>query len=170
MLCRTFWDVLLQKRPTFSKLLDILNIWNWFITKAYGCTYTYMYLTSEGPCIIFCNIYTFQRDTQCSSTDCLLMLRCQLYMFRTVTVHPQELLFRWCMCRLWYVVRTALSDTSSWYNVWGRTASSSSNVISLGLTIFDLPFVLQPSFWRKRVGRKDWQSCRWRRLSVLLVP
>ena len=22
-------------------------------------------LTLEGPCIIFCNIYTFQRDTQC---------------------------------------------------------------------------------------------------------
>ena len=39
------------------------------------------------------NIYTFQWDTQCSSTDCLLMLRCQLYMFRTVTVHPQDLLF-----------------------------------------------------------------------------
>ena len=74
-------------------------------------------LTLEGPCIIFCSIYTFQRDTQCSSTDCLLMLRCQLYMFRTVTVHPQELLFRCCMCRLWYVVRTALSDTSRWYNV-----------------------------------------------------
>ena len=51
-----------------------------------------MYLTLEGACIIFCNIYTFQRDTQCSSTDCLLMPRCQLYMFRTVTVHPQELL------------------------------------------------------------------------------
>ena len=49
-------------------------------------------------------MYTFQRDTQCSSTDCLLMLRCQLYMFRTVTVHPQELLFRCCMCRLWYVL------------------------------------------------------------------
>ena len=44
------------------------------------------------------NIYTFQRDTQCSSTECLLMHRCQLYMFRTVTVHPQELLFRCCMC------------------------------------------------------------------------
>ena len=41
-------------------------------------------------------------------------------MFRTVTVHPQELLFRCCMCRLWYVVRTALSDTSGWYNVRGR--------------------------------------------------
>ena len=52
-------------------------------------------LTLEGPCIIFCNIYAFQRDTQCSSTDCLLMHRCQLYMFRTVTVHPQELLFTW---------------------------------------------------------------------------
>ena len=52
----------------------------------------------------FCNIYTFQRDTQCSSTDCLLVLRCQLYMFRTVTVHPQELLFRYCTCRLWYVL------------------------------------------------------------------
>ena len=44
------------------------------------------YLTLEGPCIIFCNIYTFQRDTHCSCTDCLLILRCQLYMFRTVTV------------------------------------------------------------------------------------
>ena len=61
-------------------------------------------LTLEGPCITFCNIYTFQRDTQRCSTDCLLMHRCQLYMFRTVTVHPQELLFRCCMCRLWYVV------------------------------------------------------------------
>ena len=60
---------------------------------------------------------------------CLLVLRCQLYMFRTVTVHPQELLFRCCMCRLWYVVRTALSYTSRWYNVWG---SSSSNVVPAG--------------------------------------
>ena len=38
-------------------------------------------------------------------------------MFRTVTVHPQELLCRYCMCRLWYVVRNALSDTSSRYKV-----------------------------------------------------
>ena len=68
-------------------------------------------------------IHTFQRDTQCCSTNCLLMHRCQLYMFRTVTVRPQELLFRCCMCRLWYVVRTALSDTSRWYNVWGRACS-----------------------------------------------
>ena len=82
-----------------------------------------MNLTLEGPCIIFCNMYTFQRDTQCCNTDCLLMHRCQLYIFRTVMVHPQELLFRCCTCRLWYVVRTALSDTSRWYNVWGRTAS-----------------------------------------------
>ena len=48
-------------------------------------------------------IYTF-RDTRCCSTDCLLMHRCQLYMFRTITVHPQQLLFRCCMCRLWYVL------------------------------------------------------------------
>ena len=40
------------------------------------------------------NIYTFQQDTHCRSTDCLLILRCQLYMFRAVMVHPQELLFR----------------------------------------------------------------------------
>ena len=26
-------------------------------------------LTLEGPCIIFCNIYTFQQDTQRSCTD-----------------------------------------------------------------------------------------------------
>ena len=77
-------------------------------------------LILEGPCIIFCNIYTFQRYTQCCSTDCLLMHRCELYMFRTVTVHPRELLFRCCMCRLWYVVRNALSDTSRWsrWNVY----------------------------------------------------
>ena len=54
--------------------------------------------------LIIRNICTFQRDTQCICTDCLLILRCQLYMFRTVTVHPQELLFRCCMCRLWYVL------------------------------------------------------------------
>ena len=48
---------------------------------------------------------------------CLLMLRCQPYMFRTVMVHPQELLCRYCMCRLWYVVRNALLDTFSWYSV-----------------------------------------------------
>ena len=54
--------------------------------------------------LIKCNIYTVQQDTQCSCTDCLLILRCQLYMFRTVTVRPQELLFRCCMCRLWYVL------------------------------------------------------------------
>ena len=35
---------------------------------------------------------------------CFLVLRCQLYMFQTVTVHPQELLCRYCMCRLWYVL------------------------------------------------------------------
>ena len=52
----------------------------------------------------FCNIYTFQRDTQCCSTDCLLMHTCQFCMFRTVTVHLQELLFRCCMCSLWHVL------------------------------------------------------------------
>ena len=35
---------------------------------------------------------------------CLLVLRCQLYMFRTVTVYPQELHCRHCMCTLWYVL------------------------------------------------------------------
>ena len=50
------------------------------------------------------------------------MHRCQLYMFRTVTVRPQELLFRCCMCRIWYVVGNALSDTSSWWcNFWGSS-------------------------------------------------
>ena len=46
-----------------------------------------------------------------------LVLRFQLYMFRTSSVHPQELLCRYCICRLWYVVRSALPDTYSWYNV-----------------------------------------------------
>ena len=50
-------------------------------------------------------------------------------MFRTVTVHPQELLFRCRMCRPLYVARNALPDTSRWHNVWG---SSSSKVVPAG--------------------------------------
>ena len=52
---------------------------------------------------------------------CLLVLKCQLYTFWTVTVHPQELLCRNCMCRLWNVVKDALSDTSSWYSWYSWT-------------------------------------------------
>ena len=47
----------------------------------------------------------------------LLVLRFELYMFWTVTVHPQELLYRYCICRQWYMVRNALPNTSSWYNI-----------------------------------------------------
>ena len=36
------------------------------ITGFQGCVCEGRYLTLEGPCIISCNIYTFQRDTQCS--------------------------------------------------------------------------------------------------------
>ena len=41
-----------------------------YICIIFAC-WAFMNLTLEGPCIIFCNIYTFQQDTQCSSTDCL---------------------------------------------------------------------------------------------------
>ena len=77
------------------------------------------------------NIYTHSNEIHnvVALVKCLLILRCQLYMFRTVTVRPQELLCRYCMCRLWYVVRNALPDTSSWYNAWG---SSSSSVVPAG--------------------------------------
>ena len=37
-------------------------------------------------------------------SKCLLVLRCQLYVFRTIMVHPQEFLCSNCMCRLWYVL------------------------------------------------------------------
>ena len=101
-------------------------------------------MTLEGPCIIFCNIYTFQRDTHCRSTECLLILRCQLYMFRTVKVHPQELLFRCCMCRLWYVVRTALSDTSRWYKGWGSSSSTfQRDIVGMYIYIFNMFRVLK---------------------------
>ena len=70
-------------------------------------------LTLEGPCIIFAiYIHSNEIHNVVALIKFLLILRCQLYMFRTVTVHPQELLCRYCMCRLWYVVRNALSDTS----------------------------------------------------------
>ena len=58
-------------------------------------------------------------------------------MFRTVTVHPQEILFRCCICRLWYVVRNALCDTSRWYNVWGRINNQCCNIVYLfGMYIY----------------------------------
>ena len=63
------------------KMLDILFMVRNAIRK-FMCLNKFVNLTLEGPCIIFCNIYTFQRDTQCGSTDCLLMLRCQ---YRTRT-------------------------------------------------------------------------------------
>ena len=49
-------------------------------------------------------IYLNEIHNVVALVKCLLVLRCQLYMFRTVTVHPQELLCRYCMCRLWYVL------------------------------------------------------------------
>ena len=73
-----------------------------------------MVLTLEGPCIIFAiYIQSNEIHSVVALIKCLLVLRCQLYMFLTVTVHPQEFLCRHCMCRLWYVVRNALSNTSS---------------------------------------------------------
>ena len=64
-------------------------------------------LTLEGPCIIFAiYIQSNKIHNVVALIKFLLVLRCQLYMFRTVTVHPQELLCRYCMCRLWYVVET----------------------------------------------------------------
>ena len=59
----------------------------------------------EGPCIIFA-IYIQSNEIHnvVALIKFLLVLRFQLYMFRTVTVHPQEPLCRYCMCRLWYVL------------------------------------------------------------------
>ena len=50
-------------------------------------------LTLEGPCIIFAiYIQSDEIHNEVALIKFLLALRCQLYMFRTVTVHPQELL------------------------------------------------------------------------------
>ena len=78
--------------------------------------------------VISCNIYTFQSDTQCSCTDCLLILRCQLYMFRTVTVHPQEHLCRYCMCRLWYVLIRPAGTTFYQQDVSAHTIVSTYSI------------------------------------------
>ena len=55
---------------------------------------TVMYLTLEGPCIIFFAMYIHSNEIHnvVALVKCSLVLRYQLYMFRTVTVHPQELL------------------------------------------------------------------------------
>ena len=88
-------------------------------------------LTLEGPCIIFAiYIQSDEIHNVVALVKFLLVLRCQLYMFRTVTVHPQELLCRYCMCRLRYVVRNAVPDASSWYSVLGRTVTTLTEVCS----------------------------------------
>ena len=56
-----------------------------------------MNLTLEGSRIIFAiYIHSNKIHNVVALIKCLLSLRCQLYMFRTVTVHPQELLCRYC--------------------------------------------------------------------------
>ena len=118
-----------EVRKYFSPLIFLADDATWMMFDFHdviqsGCAQysnseIHLNLILEGLCIIFCNIYIHSNEIHnvVALFKCLLVLRCQLYMFRTVTVHPQELLFRCCMCRLWYVVRTALSDTSRWYNV-----------------------------------------------------
>ena len=68
-------------------------------------------------------------------------------MFRTVTVHHQELLSRCCMCRLWYVVRNALPDTSSWYNVLGRHLSTNKHLISATTLCISLECIYIAKKW-----------------------
>ena len=63
------------------------KIWHWKVRVSFFAIY----------------IYSNEIHNVVALIKCLLVLRCQLYMFWTITVHPQELLFRYCMCRLWYV-------------------------------------------------------------------
>ena len=74
----------------------------WILTENF-CN-TGKCLTLEGPCIIFA-IYTQSNEIHnvVALIKFLLVLRCQLYMFRTVTVHPQELL-----------VDTVCADCGTW--------------------------------------------------------
>ena len=68
-----------------------------------SCSKIYVSVTLEGPCIIFA-IYIQSNEIHdvVALIKYLLVLRSQLYVFWTVTVHPRELLCRYCMCR--YVV------------------------------------------------------------------
>ena len=98
----------------FSETLYALITWHWKVRVSF---LQYIYIQSNKIHNVVALI------------KCLLVLRFQLCMFRTITVHPQELLCRYCKCRLWYVVRNALPGTSSWYSVLGRT---SYNVVPAG--------------------------------------
>ena len=75
-------------------------------------------------------------------------------MFRTVTVHPQELLCRYCMCRLWYVVIRVLRDTfSRTYRVVRFLPQSAYTVSTKKLLRMDRwgpkHIELQPKCWLK---------------------
>ena len=102
---------------TGSDFIELMNTTAKHYRKSMSVKAANLNLTLEGPCIIFA-IYIQSNEIHnvVALIKVLLVLRYQLYVFRTVTVHPQELLCRYCMCRLWYVVRKALSLTSSWYN------------------------------------------------------
>ena len=83
----------------------------------------YNFTENTSKPLLFCNIYIHSNEIHnvVALIKCLLILRCQFYMFRTVTVHPQELLFRYCMCRLWYVLISPAGTTLSQLDVSART-------------------------------------------------
>jgi hypothetical protein len=72
-----------------------------------------MKLTLKGLCIIFATYIQYNEIYNVVVLiKFLLVLRCQLYMFRNVTVHPQELL-----------VNTVCANYGTWIEtqvVWGR--------------------------------------------------
>ena len=59
------------------------------MSQVFGPNYVY-FLTLEGLCIIFAIYIQPEIHNVVVLIKFLLILRCQLYMFRTVTVHPQE--------------------------------------------------------------------------------
>jgi hypothetical protein len=69
-----------------------------------------------------CNVYEVPHDTRCFFMIDFIHNICQLYMFRTSQVHPQErLLQAVCADLLCGNTRTARYTLSSRYGVVGRT-------------------------------------------------
>ena len=54
-----------RNTPTVMHIQDLKDVYKKKIKSEFNVKKV---LTLEGPCIIFCNIYKFQRDTQCSCT------------------------------------------------------------------------------------------------------
>ena len=127
-------DILAKKTPkkwTFKT--GKLFTWEFYIWREITFLWEFWWSLKKKTFYMVKYVYSPRYTVRFHWVSFYWSLRLQLYMFRTSWVHLQELLCRYCICRLWHVVIHVLPGTSSWYKVVGRILHT---VYLVGLYIY----------------------------------